>query len=227
MVLVGKKGSDVSATSFAALRGKRIALVQGYAYGNEVDSAREPIFIRGATEQENLRALLAGTADYLLLDELLVNYLFERSPADAAARLEVGEVPLVKRTLHLAVQRSLPDAKAIIDRFDSLVAEMIKSGAYHKALQVTWIEADVDGDGRRELVPSGHNVGTAPPERGYKVFTAAKPQTATPRTPAHSGRYMIDGRIYESWSEIPQEMKLQPTPNDPGGGHPTMKLIDW
>jgi ABC-type amino acid transport substrate-binding protein len=227
MVLVGKKGSDVSATSFAALSGKRIGLVQGYAYGKEVDSAREPLFIRGATEQENLRALLAGTIDYLLLDELLVNYLFERSPADATARLEVGQMPLVKRTLHLAVQRSLPDAKAIIDKFDALVAEMIKSGAYHKALQVTWIEADVDGDGRRELVPSGHNVGTAPPERGYQVFTPATPLTATPRTGHGNQRYMIDGRIYESWSDIPNEHKLQPQYNDPGGGRPAMRLLDW
>jgi polar amino acid transport system substrate-binding protein len=221
MVLVGKKGSDVSATSFAALAGKRVALVQGYAYGKEVEAARDPVFIRGATEQENLRALLAGTADYLLLDELLVNYLFERSPADAAARLEVGQVPLVKRTLHLAVQRSRPDAQAIIERFDALVAEMIQSGAYHKALQVTWIEADVDGDGRRELVPPGHLVGTAPPARRYQVFAPASPQTG------HAQRYMVEGRLYESWDDIPNELKLQPQSNDPGGGRPAVKLLEW
>jgi len=222
MVLVGRKGSDVSATSFAPLGGKRIALVQGYAYGKEVDSAREPIFVRGATEQENLRALLAGSVDYLLLDELLVNYLFERSPSDAAARLEVGQAPLVKRTLHLAVQRSLPNAEKIIEQFDALIQQMIASGAYHKALQVTWIDADVDGDGRRELVPPGQGVGNAPPAHSYAVFAPNGPQSG------HGPqRYLVNGRIYESWNDIPAELKLQPAANDPGGGHPTVKVLEF
>src|SRR5580765_7023094 len=34
LVLVGRLGADVSAASLSALRGKRIALVEGYAYGD-------------------------------------------------------------------------------------------------------------------------------------------------------------------------------------------------
>ena len=34
LVLVGRSGSDVSARTFADLKGKKLALVNGYAYGD-------------------------------------------------------------------------------------------------------------------------------------------------------------------------------------------------
>src|SRR5262249_40761204 len=45
LILVGRHGSDVSATSMAALKGKRIAIVQGYSYGEAVDKVG-PVFLR-------------------------------------------------------------------------------------------------------------------------------------------------------------------------------------
>src|SRR4029453_11159591 len=39
LILVGRRGGDVSAASLAALKGKRIAIVEGYSYGGAVDSS--------------------------------------------------------------------------------------------------------------------------------------------------------------------------------------------
>src|SRR5690349_4892774 len=39
LVLVGKKGADVSARTLAGLKGKRIAIINGYAYGEENENA--------------------------------------------------------------------------------------------------------------------------------------------------------------------------------------------
>jgi len=232
LLLVGRKGSNVSATSFAALQGKRIAIVEGYAYGPELESAKEPRFVRVKSSQENLRALFAGTVDYCLLDALLVEVLFEQRPQEASERLEIGKTPLITRTLHFAVQKSLPNAARIIDDFNRVVEEMVKDGTYHLALQVTWLNADVDGDGQTELVPQGSLVGAAPPKRSYTLF-AVSPEVSTSSNPPsfvrveEQTRYYVNGHAYGSWEEIPDSLKLQPGANQVGAGHPQVKLIEW
>lgn len=236
LLLVGRRGTDVSATSFAALKGKRIAVVEGYAYGPELESAREPIFVPVKSEQENLRAVLSGQVDYCLLDALVVEFLFEHYPRETPERVDVGKTPLVKRPLHFAVRKDLPDAARIIERFNQVVSEMVRDGTYHLALQVTWISADVDGDGRPELVPRGERVGVAPPRRSYQLFQGQAQgsiEQASPKgTPSvvtveEQNRYYVNGRAYNSWEEVPDSLKLEPDAHRVGEGHPQVKLIEW
>jgi hypothetical protein len=232
LLLVGRKGSDVTARSFADLRGKRIAIVQGYAYGPELDSSHEPTFVRVASSQEMIRAVLAGQVDYCLIDALLVEFLFEEHPKDAPERLEVGSTPLVRRSLYFAVRKARPDAERIIERFNDVLGEMVRDGTYNLALQVSWISADVDGDGRAELVRQGP-VGTTPPTHSYQLFqgsTESSNAEGVPRvvTQEEQTRYYVNGRAYNSWEDIPDSLKLQPDANAPGGsGHPQVKLIEW
>ena len=39
LILVARRGSDVSAATLAALKGQTVALVEGYAYGDGFDTA--------------------------------------------------------------------------------------------------------------------------------------------------------------------------------------------
>jgi polar amino acid transport system substrate-binding protein len=232
LLLVGRKGTDVSATSFAALAGKKIAIVEGYAYGRELESAKEPVFVRVKSAQENLRAVLSGQVDYCLLDALVVEFLFEQHPKRAREELEVGREPLIRRSLHFALRKSVPDAAEIIKRFNAVVGDMVRDGTYNLALQVTWITADVDGDGRAELVRGGDRVGTAPPERSYQLFRGSTEKSTTSgapgvMTPEQQHRYYVNGHTYNSWEEIPDNLKLQPDANTVGAGHPQMNLIEW
>ena len=48
LILVGRRGADVSATSLAALKGKRIAIVEGYSYGDSVNDAGPALYVRRA-----------------------------------------------------------------------------------------------------------------------------------------------------------------------------------
>jgi hypothetical protein len=243
LVLVGRKGDDVSARSFADLKGKRVGLVDGYAYGEVVDSAAAPIFVRGSSAQENLQALLAGKVDYALLDDLVVAYLFEQYPDRAPVRLDVGKTPLVKRTLHFAVQKRIPDAQVVIDRFNDAIASMVGDGTYNVALQVDWIRADVDGDGQAELIPQGDHLGAAPPQRSYELFTPATVLAATagarvePPTSAEARaglepnekkpRFFIGGKYYDTWQEVPEKLRGEPEPNYVAGGKTPLMTIAW
>ena len=99
LVLVGRRGADVSATTLAGLKGRRVAIVEGYSYGSGVEGAG-PAFVQSQGEEDSLRQLLASKVDYALMDELVVNYLVENHAEQAQARLELGTTPLITRPLY-------------------------------------------------------------------------------------------------------------------------------
>src|SRR6187401_638011 len=124
LILIGRRGEDVSAAGLGALRGKRIALVEGYAYGDGITTSGV-IPVRSSSEQDGLLQVLASKADYVLMDEVVVQYILEHYPNEAKTKLSVGSTPLVKRSLYLAVRRSRPDAAAIVERFNAQLRGMI------------------------------------------------------------------------------------------------------
>ena len=81
LVLVARRGGNVSATSLAALKSRRIAIVEGYAYG-EIESAG-PTFVRSTSEENSIALLLKQAVDYVLMDELVVQYLVDNYPEEA------------------------------------------------------------------------------------------------------------------------------------------------
>ena len=87
LVLVGRYGADVSAKSLADLKGRRVAIVEGYAYGDAVEQSGAA-FVRAASEEECLALLLKLTVDYALMDDLVVEFIVRQlseGVGDAAA----------------------------------------------------------------------------------------------------------------------------------------------
>jgi polar amino acid transport system substrate-binding protein len=202
LVLIGRKDADVSATSFEQLEGKRIGIVEGYAYGEaveNVDPTTGPTFVAMPSTPDNVRALLAGELDYVLADELYAVY--GRATHPQVQDLVIGEIALVTRTLHFAVRKDVPEVRAIVDDFDDRVRQMKRDGTYNAVLGLDWIEADIDGDGQLELVFAGDQVGTEPPARSYRVETPKSFELEV------QPDYVINGRTYESWEHVPDAMK--------------------
>lgn len=219
LMLVGAKGSNVNAASFADLKGKKIGIVRGYAYGPTLESATAPVFVAGGSSEENLRALLRGELDYVLEDALVLHHLSQLYPAEVQARLAVGERALVTRTLHLALRRDIPDAALVIDRFNQQLDRMLTDGSYHRALEVDWINADVDHDGQSELVAASEKLGTAPPSASYQLMTIGSPlgQSGPRDHEPAPARFVVRGVPYDSWSAVPDDFKA---PSDSLGAKP-------
>ena len=203
LVLVAKKGVDVSAPALPALAGRKIAVVDGYAYGDSLSASRGPAIVHARTVEESLEKVLTGEADYVLMDELVVEYLLAHHPEQVKARLAIGTDPLVTKTLHFALRRNVPGAEGIIKRFDEEVTKMIADRSYHRLLRVGWMEADVDGDGRTELVPDSDRAGTSPPVRRYELVTVSAPAEKEPGPK----RFFIGGQVYEGWTNVPDRYK--------------------
>jgi len=205
LVLVGAKGSDVTAASLADLAGKRVAVVEQYAYGEALDAAKGPALIGGSSDQENLQKLLRREVDYMLVDELLIRYLAEHQQEETARLLEIGRRPLVRRELHFALRRELPAAASLIEGFNREIVKMLADGTYNVILSLGWIRADVDHDGLPEFVPSASQVGPSPPVSAYSILSATS-ATVLPKLQ----RYWFDGRVYESWDDVPDRYKQPP-----------------
>ena len=213
LVLVARKGYDVSAPALPALAGKRIALVDGYAYGDALQVPKGPTYVSASSVEESLEKVLAGAADYVLMDELVVQYLLMNYPNEVKTRLAIGTEPLLVRTLHFALRRNVIGAESIIARFDAEIPKMMADHSYQLLLKLGWMEADVDGDGRTELVPASDQAGNAPPVRRYEVVTVtgAKPKEPGPK------RFYLGGQVYEGWTNVPEKYKVMDSLKTPQG----------
>jgi polar amino acid transport system substrate-binding protein len=223
LVLVGRSGSDVTATSLATLKGKKVALVTGYAYGDGFENAG-PTWVRSKGEQDSLSLLLNGAIDYFLMDELVVQYLVQSYPEESRTRLAIGTIPLHTRPVYLTLSRALPDGAAIISRFNSQLKVMISDRTYHQLLRVDWIRADVDGDGQVEYVASSDQVGKTEPRRAYDLFSQTVATQA--KQPLKTERYFFDGAVYNGWSSVPDKYKVDHL-DRPDHTHPTARVMTF
>ena len=87
LVLVGRRGDDVSATALGGARGRRIALVEGYSYGDAIVERRARL-VPSRSEEDSLALLLAKKVDYILMDELVVQYISSNHPNEARTKLQ-------------------------------------------------------------------------------------------------------------------------------------------
>ena len=90
LVLVGRKGTDVSAVSFNELGGKKIGVIKNYAYG-EFENNKEIIIVQGVSNQKNLENLLSDKIDYMLVDALLIQYMLKHQLNDVTQHLAIGQ----------------------------------------------------------------------------------------------------------------------------------------
>jgi len=228
LILVGRQGADVSARSLADLKGKRVAIVEGYAYGDTVDNSG-PTFVRSISEEDSLKQLLSSAVDYTLMDDLVVKYIADHYASEARTRLQIGVIPMITRQLFFAVRRSRPDAQVLVDRFNSQVRAMIVDHTYHRLLHVNWIRADVNGDGLVEFVPQSDSAGPVEPQSAYSIFSA-DPTTPEPRSEPER-RYYVGGNIYTQWATVPDRYKSvdtqRPDPTNPGGSTASIFTFSW
>lgn len=203
LVLVGRKGADVSAVSFYELSGKKIGVIENYAYG-EFENSKGITIINGVSNQKNLENLLSDKIDYMLVDALLIQYMLKHQLNDVTQHLAIGQKPLMVKSLHLALSKKIENAEDILNRFDKQIEIMIADGSFNELLELNWIKADIDGDGNMEMVLGSNMAGTSAPQNIYGLMmdNSYKNQKNGPT------RYYVDGKLYEDWDNIPKSYKL-------------------
>ncbi len=208
IILVGRKGADVSADEITDLTGKKIGVVADYAYGDlmnrtvagQEEESNGATFVAGNNDQENLEKLLKGELDYILVDALLVEYAKKHQPEEVNKQLDFGHHILFTRSLHFAVRKDVPRAQEIIDGFNREIKAMASDGSYSRILELTWVRADMDGDGVEEYVLNGDRAGRLAPSRAYSLTPNGQPEMT-------ADNYYIDGKVYKGWDSVPDKYK--------------------
>ena len=235
LVLVGRFGSDVSAKTLADLKGRRVAIVEGYAYGDAVEKSGA-VFVRAASEEESLSLLLKLAVDFTLMDDLVVEFIVRNYPKESATRLQIGSTPLITRELYLALRRTLPDAASIIAGFNAQLRGMVADRTYHRLLHVDWIAADITGDNRPELVPATDRPGPVEPQRVYTLFSSSSrrslvetlPTLEIAKDPASRSGFYLGGNIYSDWASVPENYKTTNSrAPDPRRSTATLFTFSW
>jgi len=222
LVLVGRHGADVSAKTPADLQGRRIAVVEGYSYGEAIGGGG-PVWVRSRSEEDSLTQLLKGAVDYTLMDALVVHYIVSNYPKESGVKLQIGSTALVTRELHFAVNRARADAASIVERFDAQIRRMVADRTYHRLLHVDWIRADVDGDGVPEYVPLNDRPGPSEPQHVYTLFTAP-----TASEPGAKPGFYLGGTIYGDWASVPENYKVSNSDKpDPRRSTGTVFKFSW
>jgi len=206
LILVGAKGSDVSASSFAELKGKRIGIVEDYAYGDSLLNSKEITLVEGKSDQQNLERLLSDKIDYMIVDALLIQYLLKYQVNDVSEHLSIAKTPILVKSLHLGLRKDIPGSEQILSRFNEEIKTMIADGSYNRILHLNWIQADMDGDGQLELILDGEQAGTQAPDDAYGVMVD---QSFAYQSTMGSNRYYIDGQTYTGWDNVPEKYKSE------------------
>ncbi len=211
LIAVGKKGSDVSMESLSDLAGKRVAIVQDYAYGDELNDRDDIELIAGKNNQQNLDRLLSDSVDYMLVDALLVQYLVTYQSEETEKYLALGSNALLERDLHFALRKDIAEAKDILAAFNQQIKEMVNDGSFNRILELNWIKADVDGDGKLEMILQGDQAGVSQPVSTYALLHASDGIDSSHA----SNSYYIEGTNYSDWNDVPKRYKV-PTEYRPG-----------
>lgn len=192
VVLIGRKGVDVSASSYADLQGQKVAVVKGYAYGDMTGIE----LVERMDQQGCLTALLKGEADYMLVDALLLNYALQRQAEEIKENLAVGKNILAHRSLHFVIRQDVEGAEVLMEAFNAKISEMQDDGTYNRILQLNSIQKDVDGDGRLDYVMSSENAGSAPmmSSDAYRLYQG--------QTKEAQGSFYVDGQRYATLDEV-------------------------
>ena len=150
VVPIVAKDSKLYVQEVSDLRGWRVAMVSGYAYGEEIEKAKSAFtFVPVESPAEAIKAVLEDRVDIALVDDLVARTQLE---AGAEARFTVVDAVLTHRELYLAVSRDHPQAQQIISDFHQHYENMLKEGVVNDILDVDWLATDFDNDGELDLV---------------------------------------------------------------------------
>jgi len=206
LVLVAKKEKGLEVESLNNVIGHKLSLVEGYAYGDDINKLTDVEITYGMSDQSNFLKLLKGETDYMLVDELLIRYLLQAQPEKFNENLVVSETPVIIRSLHLAIKKEKDGAEALLNDFNDSVKKMQTDGTYNRILKLNWIQADIDGDGTLEWVGNNNSRGFSQPANEYKINYGDSSQY-----PIASGNtYYINGKVYTNWEDVPDDFKRGP-----------------
>ncbi|MFV0934176.1 substrate-binding periplasmic protein [Pseudomonas jessenii] len=124
-----RKGSQLLKT-LDDLKGKHVGITRGYPYAREITENKEMIIEAAASDETNIRKLIAGHLDAFILDEKTGVQAFQ--DLGLVAQMQYApKVPVSRQDVYYAFQNTA-DGEALAAKFSLALNQMKASGRYHE-----------------------------------------------------------------------------------------------
>ncbi len=136
LVLCAKKNSKIKYKNLIDLKSYKIGTVMGYANTEEFDNAnylqKDPVI----SDIQNIRKLLAGRVDLIVVDKYLALYHLKNTPVLSGNTDSVKflEPPLQEKNLHIMFSRAIPGFEKRVKDFNLGLKEIKDDGTYKEIL---------------------------------------------------------------------------------------------
>ncbi len=211
--LVGRIDNKIEFKTLEQLTGKKVGIVDGYAYGPEISDNKSIIKIKGASLADNIKSLNAKKIDYLLADSIVAQAMKEFLPKDIRKNLIIYEKAVLIKPLYFALRKNYPQGKVILEKFNQAISNMIGDGSYNKILGFSWVLADTNSDGIYEYIASDNvKPGSNDPasqQFGYQVFSEEDSDHESNNNLKKSPpiKYRILNQNYDTWRDAEKAMQ--------------------
>ena len=209
IMLIGRQDNKIEFDSIGQLKGKKVGVVSGYAYGDGITKNKDITKVSGTTVADNIKKLLRGEVDFILADALVAQAIIEHLPADVTGKLKIYDKEVLTQSLYFAVRKNRPNAQGLLDKFNNAVEQMIADGTYNKILGFTWLLADSNSDGVYEYIVGGNlsSAGSDPAkmQNSYTLFSNESGGADAGDEPDLTKKPLLKYRVlnqeYNSWDE--------------------------
>jgi ABC-type amino acid transport substrate-binding protein len=187
--------------SVADLEGRRVAMVTGYAYGDEITAiAKKFETVQSKDSLSAMESVRDGAADVALLDLLVARAALDDSLVSGVI---LSNVVLATADLHFAVSRQNPDAAQIMGDFQRSFRAMLTDGTVNEILDIDWLATDFGHLGQTDLVlRSGANLDKLahPSEEGSVYSLGSSDYQYEPQSTEDASRvnYQVEGKSHSS-----------------------------
>ena len=123
-----RKNDPTTYTKLSDLQGRRIGVVRGYVNTEEFDRADYLQKEAANDDLTNIRKLMGGRLDLIVIDKFVGLYLLQQEMPDKVGEVEFLDPPLEEKTLHVLIAQQASDAEAKIKAFNEGLNKLKENG---------------------------------------------------------------------------------------------------
>jgi len=123
-----KKADPIGYTKLTDLKDRKIGTVRGYVNTEEFDKADYLQKEEANDDLTNIRKLMGGRLDLIVVDKFVGLYLMQQEMPDKVGEIEFIGPALEEKTLHVLIAKNAPDAEAKIKAFNEGLKKIKESG---------------------------------------------------------------------------------------------------
>ena len=128
LVMLVRAGDDTVFEGYAALQGKTVGVVRGYAPPPGFEEANLRVS-EARDDEENLNKLLRGRVDMVLTDRIVAQHIINTAMPDDAEQFGWMEPPVHVDIQYMVVPKAIENSAALMAEFNTALAEMTADGA--------------------------------------------------------------------------------------------------